>query len=392
MVMKTPITIFVLSLSMSAFATGIDFFHGTFDEAKAEAEAQGRLIFVDAYTTWCGPCKRMSKNVFTQGEVGDFYNENFINVKLDMEKGEGRNFQRTYGVRAFPTLLFLDPQGKLVHRVVGGMDAKNFLNLGRFAATKSNISSELDEAYQDGDRDPAFMAKYIAALAKAKRPVLKIANEYLDGQTDLTTEENLRIVYHATVEADSRIFTKMVAHKSRIEALFGVEEVADQIEAAGQKTVEKSIKFQNEDLLEEAIDKVKKFAPDRSKAFSDRSRLTYYGTLGDEDKYYKVAKSYARQGVDQKFELANFVLSHMQDSPKLLNAAQDWALDVCKSQKNEPFCFTAAKLLLLNGHPKEALAYAKEALVFSKKGKSGAQPHIEKLIKTLEQHMPSNKS
>ncbi|NND07534.1 MAG: thioredoxin family protein [Saprospiraceae bacterium] len=391
--MKVLSVVLSIVLSSSLWATGIDFHHGTLEEAKEIAADQGRLIFVDAFTTWCGPCKRMAKNVFTAKEVGDFYNENFINVKLDMEKGEGRTFQKQYGVRAFPTLLFIDPQGKLVHRVVGGMDVKNFLSLGRFAASKSSsVSSELDEAYKKGARDPEFMLKYIGALAKAKRPLLKIANQYLDAQKDLSTEENLKIIYLSTVEADSRIFTKMVDHQDAITSIYGTEAVHDRIEAAGNKTVQKAIKFENEDLLHEAIDKIKRFAADRSKSFTARAKLTYYGALKDHNNYHKVAKSYARQGVEQKFELANFVLSHMQDDPKLMQSAEVWALDACKAQKSEPYCFTAAKLLLLNGKPDQALAYAREALSFSEKAKSGAKPHIEKLIKTLERSKLEDKS
>ena len=59
---------------------GIVFEHVDFKQAKELAKAQNKLIFIDAYTTWCGPCKLMAKTVFTEKEVGDFYNSNFINI------------------------------------------------------------------------------------------------------------------------------------------------------------------------------------------------------------------------------------------------------------------------------------------------------------------------
>ena len=200
----------LLILCSAAFGKGIDFFQGTFQEAKQVAGEQGKLIFVDAYTTWCGPCKRMSANVFTREEVGDLFNATFINLKLDMEKGEGRTFQGQYRVNAFPTLLFIDPEGKVVHKVVGGMDAANFVKLGKFAASKSNVASHLDKEYEEGRRDPAFMAKYIESLSKSKRPLLKVANAYLSTQSDYSTKENLAVIYHSLVEVDSRIFNLMV--------------------------------------------------------------------------------------------------------------------------------------------------------------------------------------
>ena len=77
------------------------------------------MIFMDAYATWCGPCKGMAKNVFTDKRVGEFFNEKFINVKMDMEKGEGPALARKYGVRAYPTLFFLDASGKIQGKEMG---------------------------------------------------------------------------------------------------------------------------------------------------------------------------------------------------------------------------------------------------------------------------------
>lgn len=70
---------------------GICFFEGTFNEAIAEAKSQQKNLFIDCYTSWCGPCKRMSNGVFTQKNVGDYFNKNFICLKVDMEKERNRN-------------------------------------------------------------------------------------------------------------------------------------------------------------------------------------------------------------------------------------------------------------------------------------------------------------
>ena len=78
-------SLLVLFLATSVQAGGIDFFHGTWEEALEKAKKEDKLIFVDAYTTWCGPCKRMSKQVFPQDAVGEFYNKNFVSMKIDME-------------------------------------------------------------------------------------------------------------------------------------------------------------------------------------------------------------------------------------------------------------------------------------------------------------------
>lgn len=100
-------------------APGIAFKKKSFDAAKEEAKKEGKLIFIDAYTDWCGPCKRMAATSFKDAKVGDLYNKSFINLKIDMEKGEGPEIARRFGVKAYPTLLIVDGNGKLVKQVVG---------------------------------------------------------------------------------------------------------------------------------------------------------------------------------------------------------------------------------------------------------------------------------
>ncbi|HEX2901248.1 MAG TPA: DUF255 domain-containing protein [Bacteroidia bacterium] len=118
-------------------ATGIQFFHGTFAEAQAKAKKENKLIFMDAYTSWCAPCRFMSANVFTDQSVGEYYNAHFVNIKVDMEKGEGPDLGRRYSVMAYPTLLFIDGNGEVKSRTMGGKPASEFIALGQ-KAVKGN--------------------------------------------------------------------------------------------------------------------------------------------------------------------------------------------------------------------------------------------------------------
>ena len=112
---------------------GIVFEHVDFKQAKELAKAQNKLIFIDAYTTWCGPCKLMAKTVFTEKEVGDFYNSNFINIKVDMETAEGMFLAKQFAVQGYPTFLYLNAKGEIVHRTIGASDKFAFLNHGKKA-------------------------------------------------------------------------------------------------------------------------------------------------------------------------------------------------------------------------------------------------------------------
>ena len=113
---------------------GMEFFHGTWDEALAESKATGKLIFVDAYATWCGPCQWMAKSVFPVEQVGTVYNQNFINYKFDMERGEGPAFAKKYRVNAYPSLFFIDGNGQLVQKEEGALDVDELVTLGKKVA------------------------------------------------------------------------------------------------------------------------------------------------------------------------------------------------------------------------------------------------------------------
>jgi thiol:disulfide interchange protein len=102
------------------FSPGIIFSDLSFCAALKEAKKKNKLIFVDAYTVWCGPCKMLSKNTFPNASVGTYFNDKFINLKIEIEKHPyGRTFQSKYGVSAYPTMLWIDGDGLVVKKIVG---------------------------------------------------------------------------------------------------------------------------------------------------------------------------------------------------------------------------------------------------------------------------------
>lgn len=144
---------------------GIRFFGGTFDEALHLSKQANKLIFIDCYADWCGPCKNMEVNVFTQKAVGDFFNEHFINLKSNMEKNEeGKRLRDRFNVVAYPTLLFVSPDGFVTQRRMGFTAADSLLAWARKALDAGKQSDE--QRFAKGDRDPAFLKPYLAGMLR----------------------------------------------------------------------------------------------------------------------------------------------------------------------------------------------------------------------------------
>lgn len=97
------------------------------------AEKENKVVFVDMYTDWCLPCKIMDENVFSDETLGNFMNDNFINYKVNTEKGTGPNLRDIYEVISYPTLLFLNSKGNVLVRKEGSVAQTELMELGNQA-------------------------------------------------------------------------------------------------------------------------------------------------------------------------------------------------------------------------------------------------------------------
>lgn len=110
--------------------SGIKFDKLGFDKALKQAKSTEKLIFIDVHTSWCGPCKEMAKTTFQSDAVGDVFNKKFINLKIDAEKdADGPTISKKYSVSAYPTLLFINGDGKLVKKLVGKQSEEKLLSI-----------------------------------------------------------------------------------------------------------------------------------------------------------------------------------------------------------------------------------------------------------------------
>jgi thioredoxin 1 len=114
----------------------IAFENTSWKDVAAVAKKSGKHIFVDAYTTWCGPCKLLKSTTFKDKNAAVFFNNNFINYTADMEKGEGLMLAEQWNITAYPTLLFFSPDGKMVLKQVGYVDGEKLIDFGKQVVAK----------------------------------------------------------------------------------------------------------------------------------------------------------------------------------------------------------------------------------------------------------------
>ena len=196
-----------------------------------KAKKEKKLIFVDCYTSWCGPCKMLAKNVFTQDAVADYFNQNFVNAKFDMEKdADGVILKKQFGVKAFPTLVFVNPvTQEVVHRMVGAGTADWLIAGAKMANDPQNNLSAMMKRYAGGERGAEFLAKYLAALSAAymAEEQGKVAAEYLNtlDATQLATKENWELIRKYVSDPLAEPLKQVMTNREKFYAVAGKEVV-----------------------------------------------------------------------------------------------------------------------------------------------------------------------
>lgn len=217
--------------SISALAQNreIAFKEAEWKTQLAEAKKENKLIFFDAYTSWCGPCKMMAKEVFTKDSVADLFNKTFLNVKYDMEKGEGSALKDKYGVSAFPTYLFINGDGEIVHKIVGSMPAGEFMTESLKALKPESTAFGLARKFEKGDHSEATALAYLEALEKAYEAdkIGEASKTYFDGlsKTSLLEAHNWDLAVKYLNNPSSQAFAYLYAHKGDLESKYGADKV-----------------------------------------------------------------------------------------------------------------------------------------------------------------------
>lgn len=137
----------------------------TWEALLEMAQSQHKLVFVDAFTTWCGPCKAMEREVFPDTALSSYFDTHFVSMQLNMESPQGRAFARVYPVDAYPSLLFIAPDGRLLKMNVGAVNIAKLLAIAHYIQDPASTPiPALRMRFEAGERSPAFISDYVTTL------------------------------------------------------------------------------------------------------------------------------------------------------------------------------------------------------------------------------------
>lgn len=373
---KTLFLVTLLVMSLSVFSQGIKFEEDhNFNNALAKAKQENKFIFLDAYASWCGPCKMMAAKIFPLKEVGDYYNAHFVNLKLDMEAPENVEIAKKYAVSAFPTFLFIDGNGEVVHRGLGAMDAEKFIELAKQAADTDNNAMAITRKIKSGDRSLETVQKYFAIDPYSSENEA-VAIDYLVKMPENMRFENSSWAIFAAYVNDpqSEPFQFFLQNRQAYEEKFGKDKVERKLmNMFGASYRKDKAQFENLRSIDSAVfDKMKPRLQmnDAYSAFNkNKTEKTAWDNLL---KYATPYMNSEERNPSELNQLAWLVYENYKTfgDKKALATAADWAKrGVEKAPEESAILDTYANILFDLGKKKDAIAMELKALDLAKKAK-----------------------
>lgn len=390
---KPFLTLAFSSILTLSFAQGIQFVGEgmKWQDILNKAKAENKIVFVDAFTTWCGPCKKMAKDIFPNEKVGEVFNAKFVNAKIDMEKGEGLEIAKKYNVRAYPTYIFVNGDGELVHRSLGMMPAEKFIEVAQTASDPNKQFYTLKKKYEAGEKSPEFLKSFSKAAMDAQEEELasKVASSYMATQKDWLTADNKAYILQYATSIESPLYAFLLKNKAEFTKSLPKEEVEGTIENVAMGSIadyafdrstrafnkEKATEYASKYLPKETVDKSISFLLLRQSMM----RNDVPNMLNQASDYFE---KYPTDNVNLLNQFA-WTFYEKSDDKSQLEKALKWSLRSIEIQDIYAFNDTAAALYFKLGNKQKAKEFAEKAI---KQGKSSGEDvqETETLLKKIE--------
>jgi len=381
------------------FDTGL-----SWTEIREKAKAENKFIFIHCYTSNCGPSSYMNTAIYPTEEAGNFMNDKFISIKLQIDRSNEDNERvrsqyqyadeiiKQYNVTASPTYLIFDRDGRPLHRYAGQLQTtEEFIEKIKTAFNPSSQYFVMLDEYKAGKKDTAFLHSLAKAVIAAydMTNITSIVNDYLNTQQDLFIPENLALLGWVTHTSRDRGFPIMLNYPDKVNEVMGkgyAEKMSYHIIVAE----EIHERYKGEEPDWDAITAVltKKY-PDRAAEIIAMAKFSFYRYKKDWENFQfaivRYMKDYeARVSPEDANNYAWMVFENCNNSTCLVEASK-WSKRSFKDNNNPGFIDTYANILYKLGKRKKAIEWEKKAmsLVFGP-DKKAFEETIEKMKKGVK--------
>jgi thiol-disulfide isomerase/thioredoxin len=347
---------------------GVNFRKITLEQALEAAKKENKPVYVHGYADWCHYCKYMVDSVYPDKEVADFMNSHFVSIKIDMEK-EGKELNKTIKSHTFPTMLFYDVNGELMHRAAGRRYKLPFLELAKEALDPNRQMRTFKNKYENGTATPYEVQFYFRMQEIAGMDAQLMIDDYLRKQPDsaFTNQNNWRIMYDIIKDPTMPCVNRMLDFKKELEAKYTKDSVNNKLINLHNSYLMQYIQQLDSVGFEAAKKKIKNNPKlDISEKICAWADVNKYKMKSDWDSYRNKAvpfiEKYAMDDARRINDVSNNLYDHFAGDKELMTKAEQWVkksisiLDIYKGN------YVLASISFVLGKKEQALAAANHAV------------------------------
>ena len=377
-----------ISLSQALLAEGIEFFKGDWKAARESARKQNKLLFVDFYATWCGPCIEMSRSVFPDAALGQFVNEHFVSVKINAEEDE-QDLVSAVNLEAYPTLVFFTAGGDVITRHVGYLEIDQLRQL----AEDVNQYLPLRKSVVAGTATRNELVRFLAMAGEADRALF---DQHASGVLQNLTEADLqdadiwKLISRAGMLPGDELYNKVTAHTVMLSHQH--EDFAEVMIEALNRQKQKAVAARNRALMAPYKAGLKMLYDSLS---GEQHPAAYFDLLGDKD-YYQDLEDQGNYTASlirltDEYRATNAALL-LESAMELAKASEDgahqkkavaWAEQAMKLERNKNNVYSASVVFYYAGQNSLALKTARQLYEFELD--EGEKEAVDDLVKTIEE-------
>jgi thioredoxin-related protein len=405
-------TALLIQLSVVASDTTLVLRQTSYSQVFELAKKEKKAVLLYFHFDGCGACVKMENTAFVDKKVADFYNSNFVCFEVNTRKGEGIETNKIYSVQLHPTYLFLDTNGKELHKIVGVFSPDEFVLQAQKALSPTKTLSYYKQLYYNGKRDADFLFDYCYTLRDANELDSLVINEYLNTQitSDLSNEKNIKFIYEFFIHRgnvcicfNSGAYLYMLNNKDRFAKYYDLEQVNTRLMFAVLSAVYNAIERKDTTEFFNAIEALKVYDIGKEYNFKEMdgritlwttsktmvlsAKISFFEKIGDEKKYNETLKQYIKIIWNSAAELNSFSWNVYEqvnnNETQKIKTAIKCSIRSIELENNYANNDTYAWLLYKSGDKKKALKQAIKAIKIAKENNQDFS-ETQKLIDTIK--------
>jgi thiol-disulfide isomerase/thioredoxin len=373
--------------------TGIHFEKGlNWQQILNKAKQENKYVFVDCYTTWCGPCKAMEKNIYILPSVGEVFDKKIISVKMQFDSTDNddedvklyrpviKDFEKTYHLEGYPTYLFFSPDGQLVTKDIGMMNEHEFISLAKSAINPEEQYYTLKKKLLAGDTSVINRLTPLAVKLNDREIYSRLHKKFVEELSFPFTKNNLQLIYSTITSSSDTGFKLIVNHADRVDKILQEPNRIEQTvvnllvgEAYQQYVTGKEDKVNWKDISDFIYSKASAYHDNvlvnlkMAHAGATKQWNDYGGFLADYyDQFYHTIKYHGKH-----FEMNNqlWIVFENATDKKVLQRAAAWSKKTIitdEGTEDAASMDTYANLLYKSGNKEEAITWEEKAFAKAK--------------------------